>query len=171
MSILLRKKLEASYEDYFNHLHKHYGGVPEEHQAAINLRMLFIKTYILDRQSHEYRTPIERDWAYVVRREYIYDCNIASVTDATAAGLFASVLRQLMVKKFVMWPFFPVALITYFYRNKTLFMFNNKKYFDMINVGEQYEVGYARNVVLRKCNLLLDREDFWSFVLYVSASW
>ena len=160
MSILLRKKLEASYTDYFNHLYKHYGGIPEEHQAAINLRMLFIKTYILDRQSHEYRTPIERDWAYVVRREYIYDCNIAAVADATAAGLFASVLRQFMVKKFVMWPFFPVALVTYFYRNKTLFMFNNKKYFDMINVGEQYEVGYARNVVLRKCNLLLDREDF-----------
>ena len=65
-----------------------------------------------------------------------------------------------MVKKFVMWPFFPLALGTYLYRNKTLFMFNNKKYFDMINVGEQYEIGYARNVVLRKCNLLLDREDF-----------
>ena len=31
----------------------------------------------------------------------------------------------------------------------------------MINVGEQYELGYARNVVLRKVNLLLDREDFW----------
>ena len=31
MSILLRKKLEASYSDYFNHLYKHYGGIPEEH--------------------------------------------------------------------------------------------------------------------------------------------
>ena len=31
MSILLRKKLECSYEDYFNHLYKHYGGIPEEH--------------------------------------------------------------------------------------------------------------------------------------------
>ena len=160
MSILLRKKLEASYEDYFNHLHKHYGGIPEEHQAAINLRMLFIKNYILDRQPHEYRSPIERDWAYVVRREYVYDCNIRSAADATAAGITAMVARQFMVKKFVMWPFFPVAAFTYLYRNKVLFMFNNKKYFDMINVGEQYEIGYARNVVLRKCNLLLDREDF-----------
>ena len=160
MSILLRKKLEASYEDYFNHLYKHYGGIPEEHQAAINLRMLFIKNYILDRQPHEYRSPIERDWAYVVRREYIYDCNIRSAADATAAGLTAMVFRQLMVKKFVMWPFLPVAAFTYLYRNKVLFMFNNKKYFDMINVGEQYEIGYARNVVLKKCNLLLDREDF-----------
>ena len=39
-------------------------------------------------------------------------------------------------------------------------MFNNKKYFDMMNIGEQYEIGYARNVILRKANLLLDREDF-----------
>ena len=50
MSILLRKKLEASYEDYFNRLYKLHGGIPEEDQAAINLRMLFVKTYILDRQ-------------------------------------------------------------------------------------------------------------------------
>ena len=65
-----------------------------------------------------------------------------------------------MVKKFVMWPFFPIAIATFFYRQKELFRFYNKKYIDMINVGEQYELGYARNVVLRKVNLLLDREDF-----------
>ena len=93
MSILLRKKLEASYDDYFNHLYKHHGGIPEEHQAAINLRMLFIKQYILDRQPTEYRSPIERDWSYVVRREYIYDCNIRSAADAAAAGIFGSVIR------------------------------------------------------------------------------
>ena len=70
------------------------------------------------------------------------------------------ILRQYMVKKFVMWPFFPFAIATFIYRQKELFRFYNKKYFDMINVGEQYELGYARNVVLRKVNLLLDREDF-----------
>ena len=93
MSILLRKKLEASYEDYFNHLYKHYGGVPEEHQTAINLRMLFIKSYILDRKPNEFRTPIERDWAYVVRREWVYDCNIGPCMDAIAAGLCGMVAR------------------------------------------------------------------------------
>ena len=70
------------------------------------------------------------------------------------------ILRQVMVKKFVQWPFYPLFMITYLYRSKTKFMFYNKKYFDMSNVGEQYELGYARNAVLRKCNLLLDREDF-----------
>ena len=160
MSILLRKKLEASYEDYFNHLYKYHGCIPENHQNAINLRMLFVKNYILERQPHEYRTPLERDWAYVARREYIYDCNIWPATDAVAAGLVASMVRQVMVKRFVMWPFFPVALVTYLYRSRSRFYFFNKKYFDMCNIGEQYELGYARNVVLRKCNLLLDREDF-----------
>ena len=160
MSILVRAKLEASYEDYFNHLYKYYGGIPEEHQAAINLRMLWTKNYILDRQPHEYRTPTERDWSYVVRREWVYDCNIMPAVDGVAAGMCASLLRQVMVKKFIMWPFFPVAAFVFFYRSKTAFLFNNKKYFDMANVGEQYELGYSRNVVLRKCNLLLDREDF-----------
>ena len=65
-----------------------------------------------------------------------------------------------MVKKFIMWPFFPVCALTYLYRSKAQFLFFNKKYFDMVNVGEQYELGYSRNVVLTKCNLLLDREDF-----------
>ena len=160
MSILLRKKLEASYEDYFNHLYKTHGGIPENHQAAMLLRMNFIQRMILDRKPSEYKTPVERDWAYCVRREYIYDCNVMAAADATAAGLLGMMARQVMVKKFVMWPFFPIAAGVYLYRSRELFRFYNKKYFDMINVGEQYEVGFARNVILRKCNLLLDREDF-----------
>ena len=136
MSTLLRAKLNASYEDYFNHLYKHYGGIPEEHQAAINLRMLFVKSYILDRQPHEYRTPTERDWSFVTRRDYVFDCNIIPLADGTAAGILAAVARQCMVKKFIMWPFFPVFAMTYLYRSKTAFMFNNKKYFDMVNIGE-----------------------------------
>lgn len=124
------------------------------------LRMNFVQSYILDRNPSEFKTPTERDWAYCVRREFIYDCNVMAAADATAAGLSGMLLRQVMVKKFVMWPFFPLAAMTYLYRSRELFRFYNKKYFDMINVGEQYELGYARNVVLRKCNLLLDREDF-----------
>lgn len=114
----------------------------------------------MERQSHEYLTPTERDWAYVVRREYVYDCNVDPAVDAFAAGLLAMGIRQVMVKKFVMWPMLAVSPLVYFYRSKQRFRFYNKKYFDMINIGEQYELGFGRNVVLRKCNLLLDREDF-----------
>ena len=55
--------------------------------------MLFVKTYILNRQPHEYRTPIERDWSYVTRREFVYDCNIRPAVDAMAAGIVAMMLR------------------------------------------------------------------------------
>ena len=122
--------------------------------------MNFVQSWILDRKPTEYKTPVERDWAYVVRREFIYDCNVMAAADAAAAGLTGMIARQVMTKKFIMWPFFPIAAAVYLYRSRELFRFYNKKYFDMINVGEQYELGYARNVVLRKCNLLLDREDF-----------
>ena len=65
-----------------------------------------------------------------------------------------------MLKKFVVWPFLPVFGLVYFYRCNELFMLNSKKLFDMCNIGEQYEVGYARNVILKECNKILDREDF-----------
>ena len=61
---------------------------------------------------------MERDWAYVVRREYIYDCNIAPAADAAAAGLLGMMGRQVMVKKFVFWPFIPLFLFTYLYRSR-----------------------------------------------------
>ena len=93
MSILLRKKLEASYEDYFNHLYKHYGNIPEEHQAAIILRMNFIQEKILNRSPMEYKTAVERDWAFVVRREFLYDCNIRAGLDATAVGITSMIFR------------------------------------------------------------------------------
>ena len=68
--------------------------------------------------------------------------------------------RMFMLKKFVFWPFLPVFGVVYFYRTRELFMLHSKKLFDMCNIGEQYEIGYARNTVLRECNRLLDREDF-----------
>ena len=93
MSILLRKKLEASYEDFFNHEYKYYGGIRENVQQAINLRRLFVQEYILNRQPHEYKTPVERDWAYVCRREYVYDCNIMPLADAAFYGIIAMCAR------------------------------------------------------------------------------
>ena len=83
-----------------------------------------------------------------------------AAVDAYAIGHVACLVRMFMLKKFVCWPFLPVFAMTYIYRAKQLFVFHNKKLFDMCNVGEQYEVGYARNVVLRHCNQMLGREDF-----------
>ena len=65
-----------------------------------------------------------------------------------------------MLKKFVFWPMIPVGGLVFWYRQHELFVFFSKKYFDMLNLGEQYEVGYARNQMLARCNALLDRQDF-----------
>jgi len=160
MAILLRAKLQASYDDYFNDLYERYGCIPENHQTAINLRMQYFDRYVLSRRPGDYKTATEKDWAYVARREYRYDVNVRALADAFAIANFSCIIRMFMVKKFIIWPFAPVFVASYLYRSRSLFIQNNKKFFDMCNVGEQYEIGYARNVVLRKCNALLDREDF-----------
>ena len=122
--------------------------------------MQFFTKYVLDRGINFYKTPVEKDWMYVARREYRYDVNVRAMCDASALGLTCCMARMFMLKKFIWWPFVPVAVATYLYRARQLFVFHNKKLFDMTNVGEQYEVGYARNTVLRACNKILDREDF-----------
>lgn len=160
MSILYRAKQDASSSDYFDQLYKYHGGIPPNHQMAINLRMNFFTKYVLDRRVRDYKTATEKDWMYIAQREYFYDVQVRAGCDAAAAGLTAAMIRMFMVKKMIWWPMAPVAGAMYLYRTRQLFAFHNKKLFDMCNVGEQYEVGYARNVVLRHCNKLLDREDF-----------
>ena len=160
MSILLRGKLAASSDDYFADLYKRYGCIPENHQAAIALRMQFFSRYVLERRPGDYKTNTEKDWSYVAKREYRYDVNVRALADAHALSTVACMVRMFMTKKFIMWPYTPVFIITYLYRSRSLFIKHNKKLFDMCNVGEQYELGYARNVVLRRCNTLLEREDF-----------
>ena len=124
---------------------------------AIEMRMQFFDKYVLKRGSLDYKTPTEKDWAYVAKREYRYDVNIRAAEDAAALGITATMIRMFMVKKGLIWPLFPVFAATYLYRQRQLFVFHNKKFFDMCNVGEQYEIGFARNVVLKHCNTLLDR--------------
>jgi hypothetical protein len=154
---LLRSKLNASYTDYFDELYRLHGCIPENHQTAITLRMQFFTKYVLEKTPSDFKTGTEKDWAYVARREYRYDVNVRSLADAFALADLACIVRMFMVKKFVIWPFIPVFIGTYLYRCRSLFIFNNKKFFDMCNVGEQYEMGYARNVVLRKVNVMTDR--------------
>ena len=124
MSILLRNKIDASQEDYFNDLYNMFGGVPANHQAAINMRMEFVSRYILNNRISDYKTPVEKDWAYIVRREYRYDVNLRAMLDAFALADLACIARMYMVKKFIIWPFVPVFTATYLYRQRSLFVFH-----------------------------------------------
>ena len=49
---------------------------------------------------------------------------------------------------------------TYYLAHKYYFVKLNKRLFDMCNLGEDTELGYLRNQVLREANKILNREDF-----------
>ena len=80
--------------------------------------MMFFTKYVLDRGVNFYQTPVEKDWMYVAKREYRYDVNVRGLADAAAAGISACMLRMFMLKKFIWWPFVPVAFFTYSYRSR-----------------------------------------------------
>jgi hypothetical protein len=158
--ITTRKIYDNVQKDYFQDLYEKHGGIPDNHLKAIQLRMDFFKKFILDRSPTNYKTVTEKDWTYIARREYYWDVTLRSIGDGLFSGLAASLLRMSMVKRFVIWPLLPVGLVVGITRHKDLFIFHNKKFFDMCNLGEEYEIGNERNKVLRLCNELLDREDF-----------
>jgi len=160
MSYLIRMRCERAQDNYFNDLYRTYGGIPVNHYKAIRLRMQYFRRFVLDRAPNSYKTNVEKDWAYVARREYRYDVNVRAIADGLFWANIACVARMFMLKKFVVWPFLPVFVLVYYYRQYELFVKFNKKFFDMCNLGEQYELGYSRNVVLRECNQLLERNDF-----------
>lgn len=97
---------------------------------------------------------------YIVNREYYWDVYLRSVGDAAFAGWASCLLFTYLSKRLVFYPFLPIFGLVYFHRSHDTAFINNKKYFDMCNVGEQYLIGRERNKVLRDCNRLLDTEDF-----------
>ena len=120
--LLVRAKIQAQQQDYFEELYRKHGCIPENHQTAINLRMQFFSKYVLEKSPSDYKSGVEKDWAYVARREYRYDVNVRALCDAFALADVACIMRMAMVKKFVMWPFVPVFVATYMYRSRSLFI-------------------------------------------------
>lgn len=73
---------------------------------------------------------MEKDWAFIARREYWYDVKVRSLADAAAVGLGACMARMVMTKRFVVWPFAPVFGFFYLFRLRETFILHNKKFFD-----------------------------------------
>jgi hypothetical protein len=107
-----------------------------------------------------YQSLVEKDFTYLVRREYFWDVNLRAFGDGLFAGNAFCVLMMYMRKRFVIFPILFVLPVVAYYRNHDLAVFYSKKHFDMLNLGEQYIVGRERNKVLRECNRILDTEDF-----------
>jgi len=107
-----------------------------------------------------YKTQVERDWAYIAKREFVYDVRIKTLGYSSLWAMGAFSLGIFLKKRMTFWPFFVVEGLASVYYYPRFFLLHNKKFFDMCNVGEEYYLGAQRNQVLRKCNELLDREDF-----------
>ena len=107
-----------------------------------------------------YKTQVEKDWAYIAKREYNYDVLLRGFFYSFFAGNLATTMGIFLTKRMVYTPF-PIAFTAAFlYWKPVFFDVHCKKYFDMCNVGEQYLLGEERNRVLRRCNEILDSDDF-----------
>lgn len=103
---------------------------------------------------------MERDWAYIAKREFRYDVQIKSLGYGFIFGNLAWSAAIFAKKRFVLWPLPLVWGIASAYYYPVFFQKHNKKLFDMCNIGVEYKLGNERNKVLEKCNRILDREDF-----------
>eukprot|EP01015_Nassula_variabilis_P015175 TRINITY_DN226_c0_g1_i1.p3 TRINITY_DN226_c0_g1~~TRINITY_DN226_c0_g1_i1.p3 ORF type:complete len:155 (-),score=28.62 TRINITY_DN226_c0_g1_i1:140-604(-) len=154
MSTSIRRYISAREE------REYAKGYSDQDLEASALRKQFFKRHIVDFDTNLYDTQVERDWAYIARREYVYDVQLASVGLGYFVGNIAWSARMWMLKRWVIWPLPVVGILGAMVAHPKLFQKHNKKLFDMCNVGEEYFLGRARNEVLRECNRILDREDF-----------
>eukprot|EP00330_Aristerostoma_sp_ATCC50986_P009878 CAMPEP_0114586814 /NCGR_PEP_ID=MMETSP0125-20121206/9937_1 /TAXON_ID=485358 ORGANISM="Aristerostoma sp., Strain ATCC 50986" /NCGR_SAMPLE_ID=MMETSP0125 /ASSEMBLY_ACC=CAM_ASM_000245 /LENGTH=154 /DNA_ID=CAMNT_0001782427 /DNA_START=31 /DNA_END=495 /DNA_ORIENTATION=- len=135
-------------------------GYTEEELRASALRKKFVSDYIVHADTNLYKTQVERDWAYIAKREYNYDVKYTAMGWGFFYGNIACTINMFLTKR-VTYSLLPiVGFVGYLYTKPQLYQMHNKKLFDMCNVGEQYALGAARNRVLRQCNQILDVEDF-----------
>ncbi|KAL4431699.1 hypothetical protein ABPG74_017328 [Tetrahymena malaccensis] len=135
-------------------------GYNQQELEASKLRKDFVKKYIVDFDTTSYKTQVERDWAYIAKREYRYEVQLKSIGYGGALANAVLLWRIYANKKMVFWPIPIVGALGYLYFQPVFFQKSNKRFFDMCNVGEEYYLGRERNRVLRECNKILNVEDF-----------
>ena len=131
-----------------------------DYREASRLRMEFFKTWIIKRNPIYFKTMEERDWGYVAKREYNYTVLLKAIFSGLAVGNVAWSASIYLKKKFVILPLFLVSAPAIFCFRQYYFFKVNKRLFDMCNLGDEYELGAARNLVLAECNEIQDQEDF-----------
>ena len=147
-------------EEYF---YKAKTVLPESEQKTADnqstmLRKSFITNWVVNSNLDLYRTDTEKDWAYIVRREYRalgYSAFFKSIAFCSAL----QVANALFTKKirFYYYAFLPVF---YFPFKSDLFERDHKRLFDMLNIGTEYDLGAERNRVLEEANRISKRADF-----------
>ena len=128
-------------------------------QEASKIRLNFTDTFIRGRDPYSYLTQTERDRAYLAKREYRYKVFGWSISKAGFCSLLLSMAATFATRKANFYGFALMPVFYYKFREENRLIFN-KRFFDMCNVGEEFELGRERNKVLRICNELQGVEDF-----------
>ena len=134
----------------------------DEQQTADNqstiLRVNFIKNWVVNSNLDLYRTDAEKDWAYIVRREF-RAIGFSALFKSLAVCSVLQAVDALVTKRV---RFYSYALLPVFYFpfRSSLLDENNKRLFDMLNLGTEYDLGAERNRVLEEVNRLSKRADF-----------
>jgi hypothetical protein len=126
---------------------------------ASKLRINFLKKYIIDSDPHSFQTQVERDWAYIARREYRYKVTLRSMFDSFIVGMLGVSAFTWYNRKLKLFPLLASPVMYFFLTDYFLFK-HNKRFFDMTNIGEQYLLGAERNKVLELCNNIQGVQDF-----------
>lgn len=128
-------------------------------KIADNLRMRFIHDWAVNGNLDLYKSEVERDWAYIVRREYRWIVQLRSWGDAAFVGSLFQCGAIFYAKKFVAWPLLAVPVVA-LARQQSNFRNTNRRLFEMLNIGSEFELGAERNRVLEECNRICERNDF-----------
>ena len=123
------------------------------------LRLDFVDRAVLKVNTESYSTQVERDYAYLVKREYKYKVTADALAKSFFAGTLGIIAGTFYKRKLNVLPSLICLPVFYYYYQQNRVIFN-KRFFDMCNVGEEFDLGRQRNVVLRECNRLQDVEDF-----------
>jgi hypothetical protein len=63
-----RRRYDTTQKYYFDSLYETYGQIPENHLEAIYSRQTFFRDWVLDRETTDYTSDVEKDWSYIARR-------------------------------------------------------------------------------------------------------
>ena len=97
--------------------------------------------YLLAKDTHHFKTQVERDHAYVALREYNYKVFMLATGQAILYGSLGMMAGLFIKKRYTVLGLLP-AIPAYKYFKHRYRMTHNKRIFDMLNVGEEYELGF-----------------------------
>lgn len=123
------------------------------------LRMNFISKWAIYANIDLYKTDNEKDWTYIVRREYRYNVLMGSFFESFIISNLLQCVAIYRSKKIVFWPLGFTPFIGLVAAPRT-YRENSRRYFETLNLGTEFELGAERNRVLEECNRLAKRADF-----------